>query len=92
MEEIQFGFGLNGMKERLEPYHGTLSVHSGSGQGTFVICNILLQTEQVHGAYETRDGDSGASVKRAALQVDCRQAIFIGGNDPQLLLESLLEV
>jgi DNA-binding NarL/FixJ family response regulator/signal transduction histidine kinase len=48
MEEIQFGFGLNGMKERLEPFHGTLSVHSGSGQGTFVICNILLQTEPVH--------------------------------------------
>ncbi|MEP9409689.1 hybrid sensor histidine kinase/response regulator transcription factor [Peribacillus frigoritolerans] len=48
MEEIQFGFGLNGMKERLELFHGTLSVHSGSGQGTFVICNILLQTEPVH--------------------------------------------
>ncbi|PHD74522.1 two-component system sensor histidine kinase/response regulator [Bacillus sp. AFS043905] len=48
MGEIQFGFGLNGMKERLELFHGTLSVHSGSGQGTLVICNILLQTEPVH--------------------------------------------
>ncbi|CCF15902.1 two component transcriptional regulator, LuxR family [Brevibacillus laterosporus GI-9] len=42
-------------------------------------------------AYETRDGDSGASVKRTALQIDRRQATFIGGNDPQLLLDSLLE-
>jgi DNA-binding NarL/FixJ family response regulator/signal transduction histidine kinase len=48
MEETQFGFGLNGMKERLELFHGTLSIHSGSGQGTLVICNILLQTEPVH--------------------------------------------
>ncbi|MDZ5610137.1 response regulator, partial [Bacillus pseudomycoides] len=48
MEEIEFGFGLNGMKERLEQYHGTLSVHSGAQEGTFVICNIPLQTELVH--------------------------------------------
>ncbi|PNQ78094.1 MULTISPECIES: hybrid sensor histidine kinase/response regulator transcription factor [Paenibacillus] len=50
MEEIQFGSGLNGMKERLELFHGTVSVHSESGQGTFVICNIPLQTESVHDA------------------------------------------
>lgn len=43
MEEIQFGFGLSGMKERLEQVHGTLSVHSSSEQGTFIVCNIPLQ-------------------------------------------------
>ncbi|WP_339268978.1 hybrid sensor histidine kinase/response regulator transcription factor [Paenibacillus sp. FSL W8-0187] len=48
MDNIQFGFGLHGMKERLELFNGTLSVHSGSGQGTIVICNIPLQTEPVH--------------------------------------------
>ncbi|OJD70301.1 hybrid sensor histidine kinase/response regulator transcription factor [Bacillus sp. NH11B] len=45
MKEIQFGFGLNGIKERLEYYHGTLSVYSEAEQGTFIICNIPLQTE-----------------------------------------------
>nr|WP_253300885.1 hybrid sensor histidine kinase/response regulator transcription factor [Paenibacillus lautus] len=48
MENIQFGFGLHGMKERLELFNGTLSVHSGAGQGTIVICNIPLQTAPVH--------------------------------------------
>ncbi|MFK4468938.1 response regulator [Bacillus sp. RC252] len=48
MEEIQFGFGLSGMKERLEQFHGTLSVHSSTEQGTFIVCNIPLQTEFVH--------------------------------------------
>ncbi|GLV65951.1 histidine kinase [Bacillus mycoides] len=48
MKEIQFGFGLNGIKERLEYYHGTLSVYSEAEQGTFIICNIPLQTEPTH--------------------------------------------
>ncbi|MEK5205147.1 hybrid sensor histidine kinase/response regulator transcription factor [Bacillus sp. FSL R10-2789] len=48
MEEIQFGFELNGMKERLKLFHGTVSVHSEPEQGTFVICNIPLQTEPAH--------------------------------------------
>src|SRR5690606_5518557 len=29
-----YGFGLNGMKERLSALHGTLQVHSRPGQGT----------------------------------------------------------
>ncbi|MBU7318183.1 helix-turn-helix transcriptional regulator [Paenibacillus oleatilyticus] len=48
-DSIRFGFGLNGIKERLEQLHGTLSVHSQSGQGTVVICNIPLQAAPVHG-------------------------------------------
>ncbi|AJH16937.1 histidine kinase-, DNA gyrase B-, and HSP90-like ATPase family protein (plasmid) [Bacillus mycoides] len=48
MEEIQFGFELNGMKERLKLFHGTVSVHSEPEQGTFVICNIPLRTEPAH--------------------------------------------
>ncbi|MES5896577.1 response regulator [Bacillus cereus group sp. RP43] len=48
MKEIQFGFGLNGIKERLEYYHGTLSVYSEAEQGTFIICNIPLQTDPAH--------------------------------------------
>ncbi|MDK8183272.1 hybrid sensor histidine kinase/response regulator transcription factor [Paenibacillus sp. UMB4589-SE434] len=49
-EEIQFGSGLDGIKERLEQFNGTLSIHTGSGEGTFVICNIPSQTEPVHEA------------------------------------------
>ncbi|KPV58661.1 chemotaxis protein CheY [Paenibacillus sp. A3] len=48
-ESIRFGFGLNGMKERLDQLHGTLSVHSQLGQGTVVICSIPLQEEPLHG-------------------------------------------
>ena len=32
MKEIQFGFGLSGMKERLEQVQGTLSVQSNVEQ------------------------------------------------------------
>ncbi|GKU77327.1 hybrid sensor histidine kinase/response regulator transcription factor [Paenibacillus sp. L3-i20] len=49
METSQFGFGLQGMKERLNLLHGSLSVHSGPQQGTIVICTIPLQIELVQG-------------------------------------------
>ncbi|MCZ8522030.1 MULTISPECIES: helix-turn-helix transcriptional regulator [Paenibacillus] len=48
-EGIRFGFGLNGIKERMDQLLGTLTVHSQLGQGTVIICNIPLQTEPVLG-------------------------------------------
>ncbi len=47
MDSDLYGFGLNGMKERLAILRGTLSVHSQNKQGTIVICTIPLQAELV---------------------------------------------
>ncbi|MCG7212920.1 hybrid sensor histidine kinase/response regulator transcription factor [Paenibacillus mucilaginosus] len=46
-EGIRFGFGLSGIKERMDQLLGTLTVHSQLGQGTVIICSIPLQTEPV---------------------------------------------
>jgi len=77
MEEIQFGFGLNGMKERLELYQGTLSVHSGAKQGTFVICNIPLQTELVHNTIRLLIVDDQALIIDSLEQVLDQHVDFI---------------
>ncbi|MDQ0496344.1 DNA-binding NarL/FixJ family response regulator/signal transduction histidine kinase [Paenibacillus brasilensis] len=76
MEEIQFGFGLNGMKERLELFHGTVSVHSESGQGTFVICNIPLQTEPVHDAIRLLIVDDQVIITDSLKQIFDQHADF----------------
>ncbi|MBC6975932.1 response regulator [Bacillus sp. Xin] len=76
MKEIQFGFGFNGMKERLEQYHGTLSVHSGAEQGTFVICNIPLQTELVHDTIRLLIVDDQALITDSLEQVLDQHADF----------------
>ncbi|WP_169086711.1 response regulator [Paenibacillus sp. PL91] len=77
MEEIQFGFGLDGMKERLEQFHGTLSMHSGSGQGTFVICHIPLQTEPVHDAIRLLIVDDQLIIADSLKQILDQHADFI---------------
>ncbi|OPH48469.1 two-component system sensor histidine kinase/response regulator [Paenibacillus ferrarius] len=77
MEEIQFGFGLGGMKERLELFHGTLSVHSESGQGTFVICNIPLQTEPVHDTIRLLIVDDQAIITDSLKQILDQHPDFI---------------
>ena len=77
MEEIQFGFGLNGMKERLEIINGTLSVHSESGQGTFIICNIPLQTEPLHDTIRLLIVDDQAIITDSLKQILDQHPDFI---------------
>ncbi|PEO53418.1 helix-turn-helix transcriptional regulator [Bacillus wiedmannii] len=69
MEEIQFGFGLSGMKERLEQVHGTLSVHSSSEQGTFIVCNIPLQIKPAHDIIRLLVVDDQALVTNSLEQI-----------------------
>ncbi|MEK5302357.1 hybrid sensor histidine kinase/response regulator transcription factor [Bacillus sp. FSL R10-2201] len=76
MEEIQFGFGLSGMKERLEQFHGTLSVHSSAEQGTFIICNIPLQIELVHDTIRLLVVDDQALITNSLEQVLEQHANF----------------
>lgn len=76
MEEIQFGFGLNRMKERLKLFHDTVSVHSESGEGTFVICNIPLQTEPVQDAIRLLIVDDQVSITNSLKQILDQHADF----------------
>lgn len=46
MDEAGFGFGLSGMKERIDALNGELKIESGPGSGTKVIC--LLPTASNH--------------------------------------------
>ncbi|MBN2981070.1 hybrid sensor histidine kinase/response regulator transcription factor [Cohnella algarum] len=39
-DNLQYGFGLNGMKERLAPLQGKLYIHSQADAGTVVTCTI----------------------------------------------------
>lgn len=77
MEEVPFGFGLGGMKERLDLLHGTLSVHSGSGQGTVVICAIPLRTEPVQGTIRLLIVDDQAIIADSLKQILDQHADFI---------------
>ncbi|MFU1796556.1 response regulator [Paenibacillus azoreducens] len=45
MEQIDHGFGLDGMKERLTELAGHLSIHSTPNIGTLVVCTIPLRKE-----------------------------------------------
>ena len=38
MEEIQYGFGLSAMQDRIEAYQGELKITSGKNSGTTVLC------------------------------------------------------
>ncbi|MGE6537562.1 response regulator [Bacillus luti] len=76
MKEIQFGFGLNGIKERLEYYHGTLSIYSEAEQGTFIICNIPLQTEPAHDKIRLLIVDDQAFIADSLEQVLDQHADF----------------
>ncbi len=76
MEEIKFRFGLNRMKERLELFHGTVSVHSESGEGTFVICNIPLQTEPVQDAIRLLIVDDQVIITESLKQILDQHAEF----------------
>ncbi|PEG11594.1 helix-turn-helix transcriptional regulator [Bacillus wiedmannii] len=76
-EEIQFGFGLSGMKERLEQVHGTLSVHSSSEQGTFIVCNIPLQIKPAHDIIRLLVVDDQALVTNSLEKILEHQTDFI---------------
>lgn len=43
MKEIRYGFGMSGMKERLESLQGGLSLESGEGKGTVVTCFLPVR-------------------------------------------------
>ncbi|MBD8499436.1 hybrid sensor histidine kinase/response regulator transcription factor [Paenibacillus arenosi] len=47
MEQVRYGFGLSGMKERLDECTGSLTVHSRSNEGTVIICTLPLKVEAV---------------------------------------------
>ena len=42
VESIQYGYGIEGMKQRIESLRGTLHISSKGGQGTMVICEIPM--------------------------------------------------
>ncbi|KKO54074.1 helix-turn-helix transcriptional regulator [Paenibacillus sp. DMB20] len=45
MEQVNFGFGLSGMRERLTELSGQLSVHSTPESGTLIVCSLPLARE-----------------------------------------------
>jgi len=50
MEDIRFGFGLTGMKERLDEWTGSLFVHSQPYEGTIVVCTLPIREETSQGS------------------------------------------
>nr|WP_238188586.1 hybrid sensor histidine kinase/response regulator transcription factor [Paenibacillus sp. L3-i20] len=46
MEQVRYGFGLTGMKERLHQWRGYLTIHSRPNEGTIVICTLPFQIEE----------------------------------------------
>ncbi|MFF2156996.1 response regulator [Paenibacillus chitinolyticus] len=76
-EDIRFGFGLNGIKERLDLLHGTLTVHSQKEQGTVIICNLPLQTEPVQGVIRLLIVDDQEIVANGLKQIFDRHADFL---------------
>lgn len=49
IRDIKFGFGQNGMKERLESLQGKLAVESKVNIGTIVTCFLPVLTDRVRG-------------------------------------------
>lgn len=43
MEQVQHGYGLSGMKERLLALGGNLSIHSHPQEGTVVVCSVPIK-------------------------------------------------
>ena len=95
MKEIQFGFGLSGMKERLEQVQGTLSVQSNVEQGTLIVCNIPLQTKPVHDIIRLLVVDDRALITNSLEQILENQTDFIvagkayDGSEALILCEQL---
>lgn len=77
IESIEFGLGLKGMKERLEQLLGTLSVHSQSGQGTVVICNVPIQVEAGQGSIRLLIVDDQVMIADSLQQILNQQDNFI---------------
>ncbi|MFE8700819.1 sensor histidine kinase [Cytobacillus sp. FJAT-54145] len=44
MDQIQYGFGLSVMKERIEAYQGKLDIQSHKDKGTKIICQLPFKT------------------------------------------------
>jgi signal transduction histidine kinase len=49
MSDIKFGFGLNGMKERLELLQGGLEIESKENEGTVVSCFLPVRIGRLRG-------------------------------------------
>jgi signal transduction histidine kinase len=49
MSEIKFGFGLNGMKERLESLQGGMKIESKENEGTVVTCFLPVRVDRLRG-------------------------------------------
>ncbi|CAG9606996.1 sensor histidine kinase [Pseudoneobacillus rhizosphaerae] len=49
MSDIKFGFGLNGMKERLESLQGSLKIESKENEGTVVTCFLPVRIDRLRG-------------------------------------------
>lgn len=49
MRDINFGFGLNGMKERLESLQGGLKIESKENEGTAVTCFLPVRVDRLRG-------------------------------------------
>ncbi|TQR35099.1 helix-turn-helix transcriptional regulator [Brevibacillus brevis] len=77
LESIEFGLGLKGIKERLEQQQGTLSVHSQSGQGTVVICNVPIQAEAGQGSIRLLIVDDQVMIADSLQQILSQQDNFI---------------
>jgi signal transduction histidine kinase len=54
ISDMKFGFGLNGMKERLESLQGGLSMESKINEGTVVTCYLPVIVERFRGGNGTR--------------------------------------
>lgn len=95
MKELQFGFGLSGMKERLEQVQGTLSIQSNVEQGTLIVCNIPLQTIPVHDIIRLLVVDDQALITNSLEQILEHQTDFIvagkayDGSEALILCEKL---
>jgi DNA-binding NarL/FixJ family response regulator/signal transduction histidine kinase len=77
IESVEFGLGLKGMRERLEQQQGTLSVHSQSGQGTVVICNVPIQVEAGQGSIRLLIVDDQVMIADSLQQILSQQDNFI---------------
>ncbi|ASJ56468.1 two-component system sensor histidine kinase/response regulator [Brevibacillus formosus] len=77
LESNEFDLGLKGIKERLEQQQGTLSVHSQSGQGTVVICNVPIQVEAGQGSIRLLIVDDQVMIADSLQQILSQQDNFI---------------
>ncbi|MDF2855417.1 MAG: sensor histidine kinase, partial [Neobacillus sp.] len=55
INDKEFGFGLTGMKERLESLHGELSMESRSNEGTTITCFLPIIVDHIRGRMKQDD-------------------------------------